>query len=264
MGWSCLRFLGLPALSFSASSPPLLSWALSVSSRPCCFCLSSWPLRGSVPLLLAPRPGCWVSLSPPVPSFSLPQPVVRSATSSGPLSRPFGFCFCGSFCSSLVASAASVEVSSDPLVRVPPSFPGSVCPASLLLCLFAVCALLQASGFSQSPLRLSFLIRISSSGSILEFSLPSLAYPVFCCSCGFAGFCLSCPPLFAGLVRPTSASLSLLLGFLFHGPALVGSSSRALSGSLSTARWLLVPVWGFLQLPALLLLPLRCFILHCS
>ena len=131
--------------------------------------------QGFGPLLLAPRPGCWVSLSPPVPSFSLPQPVVRSATSFAPRSRPFGFCFCCSFRSSLVTSAASVEVSSDPLVRVPTSFPGSVCPASLLLCLFAVCALLQTSGFSQSPLRLSFLIRVSSSGSILEFSLPSLA-----------------------------------------------------------------------------------------
>ena len=58
----------------------------------------------------------------------------------------FGFSFCRSFCSSLVASAA---VASDP--QVPPSFPGSVCPASLLLCLFAVCALLLTSDYSQSP-----------------------------------------------------------------------------------------------------------------
>ena len=83
-------------------------------------------------------------------------------------------------------------------------------------------------------------------GGILEYSFAFFHYPVFCCSCGFAGFCLSCPPLFAGLVLPTSASLSLLLGLLFHGPALVGSSSRALSESLSTARWLLVSsFWGF-------------------
>ena len=60
----------------------------------------------------------------------------------------FGFSFCRSFRSSLVASAA---VAPDPQARVPPSFPGSVCPASHLLCLFAVCALLQTSGYSQSP-----------------------------------------------------------------------------------------------------------------
>ena len=33
---------------FSASGPPLLSCAISVSSRLCCFCLSSWSLGGSV------------------------------------------------------------------------------------------------------------------------------------------------------------------------------------------------------------------------
>ena len=38
----------LPSL-FSASGPPLLSCALFVSSMLCCFYLSSWPLRGSVP-----------------------------------------------------------------------------------------------------------------------------------------------------------------------------------------------------------------------
>ena len=38
---SCLLF-------FSASGPPLLSCALSESSRLYCFSLSSWPLRGSV------------------------------------------------------------------------------------------------------------------------------------------------------------------------------------------------------------------------
>ena len=48
----------------------------------------SW---GFSTLLLAPRLGCWLSFSLPVPSFSLPQPVVRSATSSTPLSRPLGF-----------------------------------------------------------------------------------------------------------------------------------------------------------------------------
>ena len=52
----------------------------------------------------------------------------------------FGFSFCHSFRSSLVASAASVAVASDPQARLPPSFPSSVCPASL-----------QTSGYSQSP-----------------------------------------------------------------------------------------------------------------
>ena len=94
------------------------------------------------------------------------------------------------------------------------------------------------------PLRLSFLVRVSSSWWHLGVSFAFSHYPVFCCSCGLAGFCLSCPPLFAGFVRPTSASLSLLLGLLFHGPALVGSSFRALSESLSTARRLLVSSFG--------------------
>ena len=49
-------------------------------------------------------------------------------------------------------------------------------------------------------------------GGILGFSFAFSHYPVFCCSCGLAGFCLFCPPLFAGHVRSTSASLSLLLG----------------------------------------------------
>ena len=108
----------------------------------------------------------------------------------------------------------------------------------------------------------------------MEFSFAFSHYPVFCC--GFAGFCLSCPPLFAGHVRPTSASLSLLLGLLFHGPALVGSSSRALSESLSPARWLFVssfgvsPASGFAPSAATLLHPALlvavaslCFFLCC-
>ena len=148
---------------------------------------------------------------------------------------------------------------------MPPSFPGSVCPSSLLLCLLAVCTLLQASGCLQSPppsrahfvwcflLRrlfsvlfsrlvragfafpspTVFLIRVSSSGGILEFSSPFL---VFCCSCGFAGFCLSYPPLFANLVRSTSASL--------FSSSWVSVPWACSSESLSTARWLLVSNFG--------------------
>ena len=73
---------------FSVSEPPLLSCALSESSRLRCFC--SWSLGGFSTLLLAPRPGCWLSFSQPVPLLSLPQPAVRSATSSAPISRPLG------------------------------------------------------------------------------------------------------------------------------------------------------------------------------
>ena len=72
--------------------------------------------QGFSTLLLAPRPGCWLSFSPPAPSFSFPQPVVCSATSSAPLSRPLGFLlpllsllvggFCG-FCGGVFRSSGS-------------------------------------------------------------------------------------------------------------------------------------------------------------
>ena len=249
---SCLLF-------FSASGPPLLSCALSVSSRLCCFYLSSCPLRGSVPCFsLRLRVVSSLSLSlrlfPRSPYLSLLfvlLPLLHLSLST------FGFCFCGSFRSSLVASAASVAVSSDPQVRVPPSFPGSFCPSSLLLCRLAVCALLQASGFLQSPppsrahfvwcfsLRrlfsvlfsrlvravfalpspTLFLLRVSSSGGILEFflSLPSLLLllclywvlfvlsPSFCWLCSpdlcfpfsswaFVPWACACRVLFSGSV----------------------------------------------------------------
>ena len=191
---------------------------------------------------------------------------------------------------------ASVAVAPDPQAWVPPSFPGSIRPASHLLCLFAVCTLLRTSDFwifavsssfscalcvvlsrsgvsstvvslawfewGRSTLSASlFLFMSLLPGGILGFSFAYSHYPVFCCSCGFAGFCFSCPPLFAGHVRPTSASLSLLLGLPFHGPALVGSSSWALSESLSHAMWLLFlgfgvsPASGFAPSAAMLLRP---------
>ena len=270
MGWSCLRFLGLPAFPFSLL--PVLRFCPVPSSNPVGSAASAsahglsgvqYTASSSASRLLA------LFLS----AFSLV--ILTSACCSfrylfcTSLST-FGFSFCRSFRSSLVASAASVVVSSDPQARVPPSFPGSVCPASLLLCLFALFSRLLAirslllllvhalcsssrSGVSSKFVSLAWFERGRSSlsdslflfasllpGVILKFSFAFSHYPVFCCSCGFAGFCFSCPPLFAGLVRLPSASLSLLLGLLFHGPALVGSSSRALSESLSTARWLLV------------------------
>ena len=94
------------------------------------------------------------------------------------------------------------------------------------------------------PLRLFSCFASLLPGDILGFSFAYSHYPVFCCTCGFAGFCFSCPPLFVGHIRPTSASLSLLLGLPFREPALVGSSSRVLSESLSHAMWLLFPVLG--------------------
>ena len=175
--------------------------------------------------------------------------------------------------SSLVAPAASMVVAPDPQARVPPSFPGSVSPASPLgpfCCLnsspdfwlfvvsssfsCALCVVLSRSDVSSTVVSLAWFERPSPPlfscfasllpGDILGFSFASSQYPVFCCYCGFAGFCFSCPTLLAGHVRLTSASISLLLGLPFRGPALVGSSSRALSESLSHAMWLLFPVFG--------------------
>ena len=145
MGWSCLRFFGLPAFPFSlltvlrfclvlsptplgsatfASAHGLLGVQYTGSS------FTSWMLAlflSACSLVLLPSACC---------SFSY---LFCTSFST------FGFSFCRSFRSSLVASAV---VSSDPQALVPPSLPSSVCPASLLLCLFAVCALLQTSGYS--------------------------------------------------------------------------------------------------------------------
>ena len=234
--------------------------------------------RGFSALLLAPRPGCWLSFSPSVPSFSLPQPVVRSATSSAPLSRPLGFPSTIPFAPRWLLRLLWWWLQFLRLGCLLPFLAPFVLPlTSCVFLLFALFSRLLAirslllllllralcrssrSGVSSTLVSLAWFKRDCSTlsaslflfasllpGGILEFSFALSHYPVFCCSCGFAGFCLSCQPLFAGHVRPTSASLSLRLGLLFHGPALVGSSSRALSESLSPARWLLVfSFWGF-------------------
>ena len=207
--------------------------------------------------------------------FSLPQPVVRSATSSVPLSRPLGFPSAVPFAPRWwllwrwlqILRLGCLLPFLTPFVLPLPScvfllfalFSRLLAIRSLLLLLVRALCSSSRSGFSSTFVSLAWFERGRSSlsdslfllasllpGGILEFSFAFSHYPVFCCSCGFAGFCLSCPPLFAGLVRPASASLSLLLGLLFHGPALVGSSSRALRESLSTATWLLVSsFWGF-------------------
>ena len=231
--------------------------------------------RGFSTLLLAPRPGCWLSFSPPVPSFSLPQPVVRSATSSAPLSRPLGFPFAVPFAPRwwllwrwlqilrlgclLPFLAPFVLPLTSCVFLLFALFSRLLAIRSLLLLLVHALCSSSLSGVSSTFVSLAWFERGHSSlsaslflfasllpGGILEFSFAFSHYPVFCCSYGFAGFCLFCPPPFAGHVRPTSASLSLLLGLLFHGPALVGSSFQALSESLSPARWLLVSsFWGF-------------------
>ena len=258
-----------PLGSAASTSAPVLSGVQCPASRSASGLLA---LSLSLSLRLFPR-------SPYLSLLFVPLPLLHLSL------LPFGFCFCGSFRSSLVTSAASVAVSSDPQVRVAPFvLPLSSCVV-LLFALFsrllAFCSLLlllvrtlcgaSRSGVSSPffsldwferdslfPLRFSFLF-----ASLLRVASWSFSFrcSIFCCFCAFTGFCLSCPPLFAGFVRLTSASLSLLLGRLFHGPALVGSYSRALSESLSPARWLLSSYLGFLQLPALLLLPIRCFFL---
>ena len=226
-------------------------------------------------LLLAPRPGCWLSFSSLVPSFSFPQPVVRSATSSAPLFRPLGFPSAVPFAPRwwllwrwlqilrlgclLPFLAPFVLPLSSCVFLLFALFSRLLAIHSLLLPLVRALCSSSRSGVSSTFVSIAwfergrsslsdslFLSRLFFLVASWSFSFAFSHYPVFCCSCGFAGFCLSCPPLFAGLVHLTSASLSLLLGLLFHGPALVGSSSRALSESLSTARWLLVSsFWGF-------------------
>ena len=192
----------LPSLFFSASGPPLLSCALSVSSRLCCFCLSSCPLRGSVPcfsLHLRAVGSLSLSLrlfsrSPYLSLLFVPLPLLHLSLST------FGFCFCGSFRSSLVASVA---VSSDPQVQVAPFvLPRSSCVVLLfalfsrLLAFYSLLLLVRTlCGASRSGvsfpffsldwfergslfhLRLSFLfaslLRVAS-WSFFSLSLPSL------------------------------------------------------------------------------------------
>ena len=147
MGWSCLRFLVLPAFFFLLTvlrfcpvpSPTPLGSAASASAHGLSEVqyTASSSASGLLALFLS---ACSLVL---LPSACCSFRYLFCTSFS-----TFGFSFCRSFRSSLVASVA---VSSDPQARVPPSFPGSVCPASLLLCLFAVCALLQTSGYSQSP-----------------------------------------------------------------------------------------------------------------
>ena len=88
---SCLPFSLFPDLRFCpVPSPNPLGSAASASAHG----LSGvqYSASSSTSGLLG------LSFSPPVPLFSLPQPVVRSATSSAPLSRStFGFSFCRPF-----------------------------------------------------------------------------------------------------------------------------------------------------------------------
>ena len=215
--------------------------------------------QGFSTLLLASHPGCWLSLSAcslvllPSACCSFRYLFCTSLLAFwGLLLRFFsllvgGFCgFCSgvfgssgsgaSFLSWLRLSCLSPLVSFCCLRSSPDFWLFEVSPS--FLC--TLCVVLPAQG---SLLR-SFLSPSSSGVTLPSPTLFSysrlifwwhlgvfLSLPVFCCSCSFAGFCLSCPPLFAGLVCPTSASLSLLLGLLFHGPAL-WSPSYLLGGSL--------------------------------
>ena len=130
------------------------------------------------------------------------------------LSRPFGFCFCGSFSSSLVASAASVEVSSDPLVRVPPSFPGFALFSRLLAfrsllsdSLFLFVSLLLVASWSflcllSLPgllvfLQLCWALFILSTSLLALFARPLLPFPS---SWAFLPCACSCRVLFSGSV----------------------------------------------------------------
>ena len=154
---------GSSAFLLSLSLPPVLRFCHGPSPYPLGSAASPHLMasQGFGPLLLAPRPGCWVSLSfrlfPRSPYLSLlfvPLPLLH-------LSRPFGFCFCGSFRSSLVASAASVEVFSSPSSRH--------CWASA-----SPLALLWGSGSAPAP---SSALEPSSGG----FPVGGLVAPCACC-----------------------------------------------------------------------------------
>ena len=210
--------------------------------------------QGFSTLLLAPRPGCWLSFSPPVPSFSLPQPVVRSATSSAPLSRPLDFLllflsllvggFCGggfrssgsgaSFLSWLRLSCLSPLVSFCCLRSSPDFWLFAVSSSLCALCVVlpAQASLLRSflspgSAGSLFPLRLSFLVCVSSSWWHLGvffclLSLPSLLLLLRLCWVLFILSTILCWPYSPDLCFPFSSSWASVpwacsYGVLFSG-----------------------------------------------
>ena len=268
-------FLLTPFLCFRPSTALLC--ALSGYFRLRSFCLRSWSLGGSVHcfwlrvrvvgslslslfprypylgLLFVPRPLLLLSLS----AFGYPSDV-PFAPSWRLLRLPWRWLqilrlgcllpYLAPFVLSLTACASLLfELFSRLLARrsLLLLLVRSLCSSFPLRCLLYSRSLLPgSSGFALPSLRLFSCIASFLAGNILGYSFAFSHCPVFCCYCGFAGFCFSCPPLFAGQVRPTFASLSLLLGHPFRGPALVGSSSQALSESLSHAMWLFFPIFG--------------------
>ena len=261
----------LPSLFSLASSPLLLSCALSASSRLCCFCLSSWSLGDSVSASSSASGLLALFLSACPLGLLTSACCCCSATSFAPLSRPLGFPSAVPFPPRwwllwwwlqvlrlrylLPFLATFVLPLSSCVFLLFALFSRLLAIRSLLLLVRALCSS-SRSGVSSTFVSLVWFKRGCSSLSdslflfaSWSFSFAFSHYPVFCCSCGFAGFCLSCPPLFAGLVRSTSASLSLL-GLLFHGPALVGSSSRALLESLSTLSTSFAPLSRPLGFPS--------------
>ena len=125
--------------------------------------------RGFSTLLLAPRPGCWLSFSPPVPSFSLPQSVVRSATSSAPLSRPLGFPSTVPFASRWWLLWRCLQI-----LRLGCLLPRLPAIRSLLLLLVHVLCSSSRSGVSSTFISLAWFERGSSSLSDSLFLFVSL------------------------------------------------------------------------------------------
>ena len=255
-------------------------------------CLLPFLSRAFRTLLLAPQPGCWFSFSRPIPSLSLPQPAVCSATSFAPLSWPLGILLpfpsllvggsCGfrgggSRSSSSGAFFLSWLHSSCLSPLVPfwlfELFSGLLARRSLLLLLVrALC--------SSFPLRRPLSSRFLSPGSS-GVALPTLllfscfaslltgdisGYSTARSSVAIAALLDSVSPvhhsLLAMFVRPLLPFLFFLgfhsVGLLLWGPllGLCRSPSHMLCGSLFRSL-------GFLRLQALLLLPLCCFTLRC-
>ena len=196
--------------------------------------------RGFSTLLLAPRPCCWLSFSPLVPSFSLPQPVVRSSTSSAPLSRPLGFPSAVPFAPRwwllwrwlqilrlgclLPFLAQFVLPLSSCVFLLFALFSRLLAIRSLLLLLVRALCSSSRSGVSSTFVSLALFERGRSSlsdslflfasllpGGIFECSFAFSLYPVFCCSCGLCWvlFILSttlCWPCSPDLCFPFSSS----------------------------------------------------------
>ena len=293
MGWSCLRFLGLPAFPFSllpvlrfcpVPSPNLKGSAASASAHG----LSGvqYTASSSASGLLALFLSACSLVSPYLSLLFVPLPLLRLSLDLWVLLLPFLSLLIDDFCGGVFGSSGSgasflswLSLSClSPLVsfcclRSSPDFwlfaVSSSFSCTLCVVLPAQVSLLRSflppgsSGVAlPSPtlfscLRLFFLV------ASWSFLLPSLTTQSSVALVALLGSVypvhLSLLALFARPLLPFLLSLGFCsMGLLLLGPllGLCRSPSPLLGGSL-------FPVLGFLRLAALLLLLLRCFLLRC-